>query len=111
MQLASVNVNFGANISGFSSGISTMQSLMRGFSGSAAGLLAGVGVAIAAVSVKLGIDAVKAAGDFEQQMMASSASAGVFKGDIAGLSQQILQMATSVGQTPENLAKGFYYIA
>ncbi len=66
MDLASINVKFGANTSGFTSGLGSMQSAMRGFSASAPMLLAGVGIAIAALAVKMGVDAVKAAADFQQ---------------------------------------------
>src|SRR6266699_2627992 len=111
MNLASINVKFGAETSGFTTGIGAMQSAMRGLSGSASALLAGVGLAIGALTVKLGVDAVKAAGDFRQQMIASSALAGVATKDISGLSASIMQMAVASGQTPQNLAKGLYYIA
>lgn len=48
---------------------------------------------------------------FQQSMEMLHTNAGVAKEDIAGLSQQILDMAGSVGQGPDQLAQAFYHIA
>ncbi|MGO4470332.1 phage tail tape measure protein [Arthrobacter sp. M-10] len=48
---------------------------------------------------------------FQQHMEMLHTNSGVAQSAIAGLSNQILDMAASVGQGPDELAKAFYHIA
>ncbi len=58
----------------------------------------------------IGIAAVKATGDFQQQMLHIQALAGMTKDQMQQFSTTILQMAPEVGQMPETLAKGLFQI-
>ena len=64
-----------------------------------------LGIAIAAV---YGID--KAAG-FQSSMEQLHTQAGVAQGKIAGLSQQVLQLAAQVGEGPDSLSESLYHVA
>jgi TP901 family phage tail tape measure protein len=61
-------------------------------------------VGIAAASSMLAVK-------FQQDMEMLHTNAGVAQSAIAGLSNQILDMAGKVGQSPEALAKAFYHVA
>lgn len=53
---------------------------------------------------------VEAAAKFQQQMMLIQTQAGASADDVKKLSGQVLAMASDVGQSPDNLAKGLYHI-
>ncbi len=110
MDLASINVKFGANTSGFTSGLGSMQSAMRGFSASAPMLLAGVGIAIAALAVKMGVDAVKAAADFQQGLNRLITGAGDTTDNMQKMGQAIRGISTDTGVLTDQLLPAMYQI-
>ena len=110
MNLASVNVRFGATTSGFTSGIGGMRSVVNAFKGDALLAFGLVGVAIAALTVKLGIDAVKAAGDFEQGLNRLVTGAGDTTDNMHKMGQAILGISTSTGVLTDQLLPAMYQI-
>src|SRR6266699_2392141 len=110
MDLASINVKFGANTSGFTSGLGSMQSAMRGFSASAPMLLAGVGIAIAALAVKMGVDAVKAAADFQQGLNRLITGAGDTTDNMQKMGQAIRGISQDTGVLTGELLPAMYQI-
>src|SRR6266567_1806571 len=110
MNLASVNVNFGANISGFSSGIRSMQSLMSGFSASAPMILAGVGAAIAGVAVVMGVQGVKAAADFQQGLNRLITGAGDTTDNMQKMGLAIRGISQDTGVLTGELLPAMYQI-
>src|SRR6266700_3874147 len=110
MDLASINVKFGANTGGFTSGLGSMQSAMRGFSASAPMLLAGVGIAIAALAVKMGVDAVKAAADFQQGLNRLITGAGDTTDNMQKMGQAIRGISTDTGVLTDQLLPAMYQI-
>jgi TP901 family phage tail tape measure protein len=84
-------------VNGLGSASSATGSLLK--TGLAVGLLAVVGE-----SANLAIK-------FQQDMEILHTNAGVAQSSIAGLGQSFLNMAGSVGQTPDQLAQAFYHIA
>jgi TP901 family phage tail tape measure protein len=76
--------------------------------GAAGGMLKG-GLAIGLIAVAG--ESANLAIRFQQDMEILHTNAGVAKDSIAGLSDAFLNMASSVGQTPDELAKAFYHIA
>lgn len=77
------------------------------FSGLALGGIAVAGAAL----IGIGVAGVKSAADFQQIMLQTQALANVTKGQAQAASVEIMKMATAIGQTPQQLAQGFYYIA
>lgn len=75
--------------------------------GTGATLTKNITVPMAAVAIA----SAKMAYDFENKMELLHTSAGIAQSAIAGLSNQILQMAGQVGQAPEALAEGLYHVA
>lgn len=61
--------------------------------------------------IALGAASAKMAYDFQNKMELLHTNAGVAQSAIAGLSNQVLQMAGQVGQAPNKLAEGLYHIA
>ncbi len=110
MDLASINVKFGANTGGFTSGLGSMQSAMRGFSASAPMLLAGVGIAIAALAVKMGVDAVKAAADFQQGLNRLITGAGDTTDNMQKMGQAIRGISQDTGVLTGELLPAMYQI-
>src|SRR6266568_2292920 len=110
MDLASINVKFGANTSGFTSGLGSMQSAMRGFSASAPMLLAGVGIAIAALAVKMGVDAVKAAADFQQGLNRLITGAGDTTDNMQKMGLAIRGISQDTGVLTGELLPAMYQI-
>src|SRR6266699_70760 len=110
MDLASINVKFGANTSGFTSGLGSMQSAMRGFSASAPMLLAGVGIAIAALAVKMGVMAVKAAADFQQGLNRLVTGAGDTTDNMQKMGEAIRGISTDTGVLTDQLLPAMYQI-
>lgn len=74
--------------------------------------VAGVAVtaALGAAVVGVGVSAVKMAGDFQQSMTQLYTSAGEAKDKIGMVGDSILAMATQVGTSTDQLAKGMYYV-
>lgn len=58
----------------------------------------------------IGTYSVEAAAKFQQQMMLIHTQAGASTDAVKALSQQVLDMASQVGQSPDELAKGLYHI-
>lgn len=73
-----------------------------------AGGLAG---ALAGLTIGMGVQAVKAAADFQQGMIKVQALAGLTSQQAQQMGQAILQMSTDVGQSPKSLADGLYFVA
>lgn len=67
---------------------------------------AAAGVAVAAGAVISG----KAAADFQQQMNLIQTNAGASAKEVKNMSKAVLDMAGSVGTTPDELATGLYHI-
>jgi TP901 family phage tail tape measure protein len=68
-----------------------------------------LGVGVAGLAVGAGLT--KMAGTFQQQMLLVRTQAGDTTDNIAHLSQQVLQLAGSVGQSPDALAQGLFHLA
>ncbi len=66
---------------------------------------------ITAAFLGLGTVAVSAAQDFQSTMLQTQALAGVTGAQAQAATQAIMQMSIAVGQTPQQLAQGLYYIA
>jgi len=110
MQLGSIFVNFGANTSGFTSGINDMKRSMSLFSGSAPALMAGVGAAIAGVAVVMGVMAVKAAADFQQGLNRLVTGAGDTTDNMQKMGQAIRAISTDTGVLTDQLLPAMYQI-
>src|SRR6266581_5649891 len=110
MQLGSIFVNFGANTSGFTSGINEMKRSMSLFSGSAPALMAGVGAAIAGVAVVMGVMAVKAAADFQQGLKRLVTGAGDTTDNMQKMGQAIRAISTDTGVVTDQLLPAMYQI-
>ncbi len=110
MQLGSIFVNFGANTSGFTSGINDMKRSMSLFSGSAPALMAGVGAAIAGVAVVMGVMAVKAAADFQQGLNRLITGAGDTTDNMNLMGQAIRGISTDTGVLTDKLLPAMYQI-
>src|SRR6266704_3557827 len=110
MQLGSIFVNFGANTSGFTSGINDMKRSMSLFSGSAPALMAGVGAAIAGVAVVMGVMAVKAAADFQQGLKRLVTGAGDTTDNMQKMGQAIRAISTDTGVLTDQLLPAMYQI-
>src|SRR6266705_5142487 len=110
MDLASINVKFGANTSGFTCGLGSMQSAMRGFSASAPMLLAGVGIAIAGVAVVMGVMAVKAAADFQQGLNRLVTGAGDTTDNMQKMGMAIRGISQDTGVLTGELLPAMYQI-
>ncbi len=110
MQLGSIFVNFGANTSGFTSGINEMKRSMSLFSGSAPALMAGVGAAIAGVAVVMGVMAVKAAADFQQGLNRLVTGAGDTTDNMQKMGQAIRAISTDTGVLTDQLLPAMYQI-
>lgn len=111
--LGTMQVRFGADISGLTSGIAQAKNNLSGFSGAVAGPLGAVAsVAAAAGGALIGFGAlsVKSAADFQQSMLKVQAYAGLSKQQMDSMSNSILDMATKVGQSPKALADAIYPI-
>lgn len=111
--IGSISVGFGADISKLQAGFSTASSLISKFGGASLGpmgiaatAIAGVGIA----AVGFAADSTKAAADFQQSMLKVQAYAGLTKQQSDQMSQSILKMSTSVGQSPKALADALYPI-
>jgi len=77
----------------------------------AAGAAAAIALtAVVAASVAIGVGAVKAASDFNSQMMLVRTQAHDTSDDIAWLGQQVLALAPTVGIGPDQLAEGLYHV-
>jgi TP901 family phage tail tape measure protein len=74
------------------------------------GALLGVGIAAAGMAVGIGTQAVKAAGDFQQQITALSTGAGESQKNLKMVSDGILAMAVPTGTTTKQLTDGMYMI-
>ncbi len=110
MQLGSIFVNFGANTSGFTSGINDMKRSMSLFSGSAPALMAGVGAAIAGVAVVMGVMAVKAAADFQQGLNRLVTGAGDTTDNMQKMGQAIRGISQDTGVLTGELLPAMYQI-
>src|SRR6266568_1694272 len=110
MQLGSIFVNFGANTSGFTSGINDMKRSMSLFSGSAPALMAGVGAAIAGVAVVMGVMAVKAAADFQQGLNRLVTGAGDTTDNMQKMGAAIRGISQDTGVLTDQLLPAMYQI-
>ncbi|MDE2100380.1 MAG: phage tail tape measure protein [Patescibacteria group bacterium] len=73
-------------------------------------VLAG-GAAVATAAGAIGGVTLKMAGDWQESMTQLVTGAGVSQDAIGGIGDSILKMAGDVGDTPDHLAQGMYYIA
>ena len=71
--------------------------------------LAGLGIAVAVAGAALA-STIKPAMDFEATMLQIQATNDVSKASIDEMSQSLLSMASKVGQSPQKLAEGLYYV-
>src|SRR5437763_1685551 len=69
------------------------------------------GLAAGAALVGVGIAAVKTSADFQTTMTQTQALAGLTAQDAQMAQTAIMGMSTAIGQTPQQLADGLYYIA
>jgi TP901 family phage tail tape measure protein len=137
--LGEVRVRFGADVTSFVSDVKKAETSVQSFSktttsisasisgsfktvedsgksmgGLASSVMPLIGSALQSASqyaVKFGEDSIKAASDFQATMNKTTALAGVTEEQAKNASAAILQMAGVVGQTPQQLSEGFYYIA
>src|SRR5438045_650144 len=99
--LAATDTNASSVINGV---VSTIQRLA---SGDIVGAASTAAIAIAGI----GAASVSAAADFQQTMLQTQALAGVSAQDAQMAQTAIMNMASAVGQSPQLLAQGLYYIA
>jgi TP901 family phage tail tape measure protein len=78
--------------------------------GGALGGIATAGAAAAAAMVGVGVESVKAAGDFQQSMSLLVTSAGESQKNIQMVSDGILKMSVDTGTSTKQLGAGMYYI-
>jgi TP901 family phage tail tape measure protein len=95
MDLETLVVSFGADLSMLSRGVAGAKALLSGFG------LAALGVGAASV---------KMAGDFQASMTALVTGAGESQKNIGMVSQGILNLATQTGTSTKQLADGMYMI-
>jgi hypothetical protein len=74
------------------------------------GKISNIGKMSAIGLVAAGAESVHMAADFQTQMELVATQAGVAQNKVAGLSQQVLALAPTVGIGPEKLAEGLYHI-
>lgn len=78
--------------------------------GGMAGTLAIAGGAVAALTVALGVVAVKAAADFETQTTRLVTSAGELQSNLDMVRQGLLQLSVDTATSTEQLSAGMYYV-
>lgn len=68
------------------------------------------GAAVATALAGMAVDAVKMASQFDSEMMKLHTQAGVSADQIKGLSQDVLNLAGQVGQSPDSLAMALFHV-
>ena len=89
--------------------IGQISSSLSGSSG-LAGAIAGIGVAAAGLAIGLGVKAVQAAGDFQQQLTSLSTGAGESASNLKMVGDGILNMAVQTGTSTKSLTDGMYMV-
>jgi TP901 family phage tail tape measure protein len=74
------------------------------------GALLGIGLAAGAAAIGIGVTAVKAAGDFQQQLTTLSTGAGESASNLKMVGDGILNLATQTGTSTKQLTDGMYMI-
>src|SRR5437016_1470258 len=90
--------------------IKSMASNLTSLSPTMGGIVT-AGLAAGAALVGVGIAAVKTSADFQTTMTQTQALAGLTAQDAQMAQTAIMGMSTAIGQTPQQLADGLYYIA
>ncbi len=111
-------VVLGANIAPLTAGMAKAKADVAGFGSSAESSLSNVtrtlglaGAAIAGGTAIIGAAGIKMATDFQAQMEQAHTQAGATQAEVARQSQAILQMATQLPQSPQQIAQGYFYVA
>lgn len=78
--------------------------------GGLVGALAGVGIAAAGAAIGIGVTAVKAAGDFQEQLTSLVTGAGEAQSNIKAVGDGILDMSIQTGTSTKQLTDGMYMI-
>jgi TP901 family phage tail tape measure protein len=106
------NLTFGFRNLGTEGTIGT-DALKAGFSSAGKIILqtaAIAGIAAVGISVGLGVEAVKAAGDFQSSMERLVTSAGETQKNLKIVSAGVLQMSVDTATSTDQLASGMYYV-
>lgn len=108
--LGTMTVRFGADISGLSSGMAQAKNIFSSFPKNPMKLVEVGLLAAGAAVVGFAASSVSAASNFQQSMLKVQAYAGLSKSQVESMSNSILNMATTVGQSPKALADALYPI-
>jgi TP901 family phage tail tape measure protein len=104
-EVASAFVRIRPNMAGFKA---ETQAGMRAAFGGVAAAAAGAGVAVAGIMIAK--STITAAKGFESQLELIKTQAGASSGELRQMHGELVKMASQVGSTPEELAKGLYHI-
>jgi TP901 family phage tail tape measure protein len=111
--LGEMTVAFKGETSGLSGAVGQATNIIRGFGGSAPGLLGFVGTALAGVAVAaigIGVASVKMAADYQQSMKMVQALTGATSQQMAQYDEGLKKLALDAGVAPLELSKGLYYV-
>jgi len=113
-------VKIGVNTAPLTAGIAQAKAEMRSLDGSTAktgSSMAGVGkavgiagAAIAAGTAMIGVEAVKSATSYQSAMELLRTQAGASQAQVDSMSKSVLDLATKLPQSPDELAAGLYHV-
>jgi TP901 family phage tail tape measure protein len=110
-------VRLGVDTKPLTAGMATAKADVEGFgkstSATAANVAKGVGLAGAAVAGGVGIigvESIKAATDYQSAMELLRTQTGASQAEVDSMSKSVLNLATQLPQSPEELAAGLYHV-
>lgn len=109
--LGEVLVRFGAETSGFNTGVAGMAARLDSFAAKAVATGVVIGGAIAVGAIAIGVASTKMAGDFQQGINRLRTGAGDAQDSFASLSAGILKVSVATGELTGPLNSAMYLIA
>jgi len=75
-----------------------------------AGIVAMAFTVVGIAAVAAGVYSMKSASDFQASMLLIQTQAGASAQEVRNMTQAVLELAPALGQTPQQLAEGLYYV-